>query len=298
VSLSNGATINSSSVGFEADAGNAGNVTITSSGAFISNASTITTAAQNARAGAIDLTAQRVALLNGATITTSSSSPLLPDGGGNAGNLTIHSGSIVVMNNSLMTADASQAGGGKITITAPEMVWLINSRISTSVGGSLTDFGQGDITIDPQFVILQNSQILSQAFGGGSGNVIVIADVLLVDPNSILSASGSIRITAPSSLPVSEVLMPLSQEFSSAANLLLAQRCAADPTGQFSSFVQTGREGVPQIPGALSPSPLSFLETLTSSSLGSPSPNGATARLGLGSVRYDDATRFLSACRS
>ena len=53
----------------------------------------------------------------------------------------------------------------------------------------------------------------------------------------------------------------MSQEFSSAAALLLANRCAADPTGQFSSFVQTGREGVPQIPGALSPSPLSFLET-------------------------------------
>jgi hypothetical protein len=90
----------------------------------------------------------------------------------------------------------------------------------------------------------------------------------------------------------------LSQEFSSAAALLLAQRCAADPTGQFSSFVQTGRDGVPQVPGALLPSPLSFLETLTSSSLGSQSPNWAAARLGMDSVRVDDSTRFHSACRS
>ena len=298
VSLSNGSTINSSSVGFEADAGNAGNVTITSSGAFASNASTIVTSAENARAGTINVTAQSVALSNGTLVSTSSNSLLLPDGGGNAGNLTVQSGSTMVMNNSSMTAEARHASGGKITITAPEMVWLINSQISTSVGGSLADIGEGDITIDPQFVILQNSQILARAFGPVSGNIIVNAGVLLVDPNSLLDASGSTRISTASSLPVSEVLSPLSQEFSSAAALLLASRCAADPTGQFSSFVQTGREGVPQIPGALSPSPLSFLEPLTSSSLGSPAPNWAAARLGLDPVRVDDTTRFYSACRS
>jgi hypothetical protein len=82
-----------------------------------------------------------------------------------------------------------------------------------------------------------------------------------------------------------------------AADLLLANG-AADPTGQFSSFVQTGREGVPQIPGALSPSPLSFLETLTSGSLGSPSPNLAAARLGLDFGNDSMRFRFVSACRS
>ena len=84
------------------------------------------------------------------------------------------------------------------------------------------------------------------------------------------------------------ILVPLNLAYSQAS--LSGDRCAADPTGQFSSFVQTGRDGVPQVPGALSPSPLSFLETLTSGSLGSPSPNWAAARLGLDSVSVDDST--------
>ena len=152
-------------------------------------------------------------------------------------------------------------------------------------------------------MILQNSQIIARANAGSGGTINVTAGVFIADPASIVDASaksgnsGTVSIQSPVQ-NVGGQLTPLPQEFNSAAALLLANRCAADPTGQFSSFVQTGREGVPQIPGALSPSPLSFLETLTSGSLGSPSPNWAAARLGLDSVRVDDSTRFHSACRS
>ncbi len=88
MSLANGAAIDSSSSGTEADAGDAGNVTITSSGAFTSNASTIATSAENARGGDIDVTTQSVALSNGTVISASSLSLLLPEGEGNAGNIT------------------------------------------------------------------------------------------------------------------------------------------------------------------------------------------------------------------
>jgi filamentous hemagglutinin family protein len=297
ISLSNGATINSSSAGFEADAGDAGNVTITSSGAFTSNASTIATSAEYASGGNIDVKAQSVALSNGAVMSASSQSPLLPDGGGNAGNIAIQSGSTVVMHNSSITTEASQASGGHIMITAPEMVRLINSQVSTSVAGNPVDITGGNITIDPQFMILQNSQIIAQAFAGAGSGVFITADIFLVDLASTVDSSGSQRTSHPSS-PISELLSPMSQQLSRTAALLLTQRCAADPTGHFSSFVQTGRDGVPQVPGALSPSPLSFLETLTSSSLGSPSPNWAASRLGLDSVRVADTTRFHSTCRS
>jgi large exoprotein involved in heme utilization and adhesion len=219
-------------------------------------------------------------------------------GNGNAGNLTIQSGSTVVMKNSEMTTEALHASGGQIEITAPEMVRLIDSTISTSVAGSTVDTAGGNITIDPQFVILQNSQIFSQSHAGAGGAVLVTAGFFLMDPASVLAASSQIGVLVEFESPLSKVTAHLSQQFSSAAALLLAQRCAADSTGQFSSFVQTGRDGVPQVPGALSPSPLSFLEPLTSGSWGSPSPNWAAARLGLDAVRVDDSTRFHSACRS
>jgi len=127
---------------------------------------------------------------------------------------------------------------------------------------------------------------------------------VLVDPNSLLSAtagpagvSGSVNINAPIQV-LSGALVPLKLTYSQAG--LSNDRCAADPKGQFSSFVQTGRDGVPQVPGALSPSPLSFLDTLTSGSWGSQLPNLAAARLGIDSVSLDHSImfRFHSACRS
>ena len=298
LTLANGANITSSSKGIVADAGDAGKVTIMASGPFTSDASTIVTSALNAKGGDIKVTAQSVALSNGAVMSASSQSPPLPDEGGDAGSITIHSGSTVVMHNSVMTAEASQASGGQVTIITPEMLWLTNSRISTSVFGDNFASSGGNITIDPQFVILQNSQIIASAFFGLSGALDITAGVFLADPASLVEASSTLSINTPTSIPVGGLLTPLSQEFSSAAALLLAQRCAADPTGQFSSFVQTGRDGVPQVPGALSPSPLSFLETLTSGSLGSQSPNLAAARLGLDRVSFNGSTRFHLACRS
>lgn len=322
VTLSKGSQISSASTGTEPiinfgdgtteTLGRAGNVTITATGGFTSDASSITTSAEANHGGDISLTAQNIQLSNGTLISASSNAlpqvtKLVLDqngqlveqvvGDGNAGNLTIQSGSTMIMRNSSMRAEASQASGGQFSITAPEMVWLTNSRISTSVFGSNFGSNGGNIMIDPQFVIFQNSQIIANAVAGLGGAIDITAGVFLVDPNSFVEASGQLSISGTVQNGGGQ-LTPLSQEFPSAAALLLADRCAADPTGQFSSFVQTGREGVPQIPGALSPSPLSFLETLTSSSLGSPSSNWTAARLGLDPVRYDDLTRFPSACRS
>ena len=274
VSLLNGATINSSSTGTGAGAGNAGNVTITSSGSFTSNASTIATSAENARGGNIDVTAQSVALSNGAVMSASSSSPLLPDGGGNAGNITIQSGSTFVMNNSKVTTEASQASGGTIEINAPKLVQLVNSQVSTSVGGSVGVPGAsdgGNINIDPQFVVLQNSQILAQAVAGAGGAITITAtSAFIADPASIVDASSTLGINGPVFInsPLQNVggrLTPLSQKFSSAA-ALLAQRCAARAAdGKFSTFVVAGREGLPVEPGGFLASPSLTAELLGSS---------------------------------
>jgi len=79
---------------------------------------------------------------------------------------------------------------------------------------------------------------------------------------------------------------------------LSSDRCAADPKGQFSSFVQTGRDGAPQTPGGLTSSPLGFLETFQTSSLDPKGMLSQTARLGLSEIYDMNAVRFFSACRS
>jgi len=260
LSLTNAAEIASSSTGTMSDAGDAGSVTINASGSFTSNASTVSTSAENAKGGDILINAQSVQLSNGTLISASSHAPPLPDGGGNAGNIAIHSASTFVMNNSKVTTEASQASGGQIEITAPEMVQLINSRVSTSVKGAAGDSDGGNITIDPQFVILQNSQIIAQAFAGSGGAINITAGVFLLDPASIVDASSTLGISGTINIqsPVQNIggrLTPLSQKFSSAASLL-SQRCAARAAdGKFSTFVVAGREGLPVEPGGFLASP-------------------------------------------
>ena len=266
LTLGNHAEITSSSKGTLPDAGDAGNVTITVSGSFTSNASTIATSAVHARGGDINITAQAVQLSNGTLISASSRSPLLPDGGGDAGNVTIHSGSTFIMQNSSITTEATQASGGRIEITAPDMIRATNSRIVTSVAGSEGDTTGGDITIDPIFVILQNSFILAQAFAGTGGSINIISNVFLADPASIVDASSQLGISGPVNIqaPVQNVsgdLVVLSQDFASAA-ALLGQQCAARVAdGKFSTFVVAVREGLPVEPGGFLPSP-SFLTEL------------------------------------
>ena len=176
VSLSNGAKINSSSTSgrrrMSAHGGECGHHVC--GRASRTDASTMATSAEANHGGDIYITAQSVAtiqrhldLLRSSRVTPLHCRQM---GDGNAGNITVHSGSTFVMNNSSMTTEASQASGGQIEIIAPEMVRLTNSQVSTSVAGSEADTAGGNITIDPQFVVLQNSQIIAQAFAGTGGD--------------------------------------------------------------------------------------------------------------------------------
>jgi len=256
--------------------GTAGTITITDAGSFTSDASTVATSAEANQGGDISITAHSLQLSGGTLITANSKAPLKVTelildkdgqlveqevGNGNAGNITIQSGSTFVMNNSKVTTEASQASGGQIKITAPDMVHLINSKISTSVGGLAGKSDGGNINIDPQFVILQNSQILAQAVAGAGGAINIIAtSAFIADPDSIVSASSTLGISGTVNIqsPLQNVggeLAALSEEFSSAA-ALLAQQCAARAAdGKFSTFVVAAREGLPVAPGGSLASP-------------------------------------------
>ena len=85
---------------------------------------------------------------------------------------------------------------------------LTDSQITTSVQSGVGS--GGNITIDSQLIVLNNSQILANAFGGPGGNINITADVFLVnsggqfptslagivDASSALSTPGTINIEA------------------------------------------------------------------------------------------------------
>jgi large exoprotein involved in heme utilization and adhesion len=180
-------------------------------------------------------------------------------GTGDAGNIMLKAGKTFRSRHGAVTAEAAQGNGGNIQLTVGSRVELRDSQITATVKGGE---GQGgNILIDPQFVILQRSQVRADAFGGPGGNVRIVAGVFLADPASQVSASsklginGVVNIQAPVT-NLSGAVAPLPQEFAAAA-ALLRDRCAGRlREGRVSRLVLGGRDGVPSEPGSLLLSPL------------------------------------------
>ena len=166
------------------------------------------------------------------------------------------------MTNSTVTTEATQSGGGAIKITTNPngTVQLTNSTISASVLNGTG--GGGSVNIDPQYVVLQNSQILAQAVQGPGGNINITTNLLLPDSTSLISASsqfgqqGTVIIQSPIS-PASGKIVPLGQK-PLLATTLLSQRCAALVGGNASSFTVAGRDSLPAEPAGWVSSPLAL----------------------------------------
>jgi filamentous hemagglutinin family protein len=225
-------------------------VTIAGQGSRLSSSTT-----DQGQGGNITLQAPRVALTHGATLSAEST------GAGNAGNVTLTLGDTFVSTNGSIVTRATQADGGNVQITAPSLVRLRDSAITAEVGGGATTIG-GNITIDPQFVVLQNSQIVANAFQGKGGNIRLQAQqAFLADPASQVSASsalginGQVAVQAPVT-SLSGAVAPLPQAFAQTAELLRSRCVERLREGTGSRFVIGGRDGVPLEPGSLLLSPL------------------------------------------
>ena len=201
----------------------------------------------------------QVTLITGASITASSTGK----DSGNAGDIKINAGQQLDLRNEssiTTTTESAQANGGNIDIRAIDRVRLVNSTLSTSVKGE--EGSGGNITIDPNVIVLQNSDVTAKAVQGAGGNITLTTPLFLADSTSLVSASsqfgvnGTVTIQSPTS-NLSGSLGPLASK-PSQAQALLTQRCAALANGQASSFVVAGREQLPSDPGGWLTSPLAF----------------------------------------
>src|SRR5215831_18435591 len=263
MNVSSGASISSSAGvnvgvggGFLSGNGAGGTVTVNATGPVTiadQGSGLFTTTVGNGAGGNINLRGSAIQLSNGASLSATSS------GRGNAGNIHTNAGNQFAMTNSSITTEATQSSGGAITITTNPngTVQLTDSRISASVVDGTG--GGGSVNIDPQFVLLQNSQILANAVFGPGGQIFITTNLLLPDSISLISASsqfgqqGTITIQSPIA-PASRILT-LSQQPLVPTSLLTA-RCAALAQGNFSSFTVAGRESLPAEPSSWLSSPL------------------------------------------
>jgi filamentous hemagglutinin family protein len=228
--------------------GAAGSVTITATGAntlTISGAgSTVSTSTLGDGDGGnvILASAGDVHISDGGSVTADSLG-----GTGDTGTINITAGSSIIMDNGTISTRAVTSDGGDIKLDAPDVVQLSDSKITTSVESGV-GIG-GNINIDPQFVILNNSTIIANAFGGPGGNITIIADNFLQSANSVIQASsalstpGTIQIQSPDN-NVESSIAQLPAAFLD-ASALLRGLCTARRTGAASSFVVAGRGGLP-----------------------------------------------------
>ena len=251
VKLSNSTLISAESSGL----GDAGAVTIEATeGNFQSNNSTVSTSAQQAEGGNIAISSSQNVTLTDSTISAESAGPE------NAGDITVTAGNDITMVSSTISTESQNASGGNIKLNAPGIIQLTGSQITSSVFGSEGTRG-GNITLDPEFIILQDSQILARAIQGDGGNILLTAtDGILIGPNSVLDASsetgldGNTDVRAPF-VVLATIISQLPKNFVIPKSLF-AEPCAAIAGGQFSSFTQEGSGGLPPTPGSFLTSPL------------------------------------------
>jgi filamentous hemagglutinin family protein len=234
-------------------------------GDFVNDARSgiFSTAAATGPGGNITLRAPQFRLADGGTISASST------GGptATAGSIDITFGDQFVMDHASISTDSTLADGGNISITSTgSLLHMIDSQITTSVRSGLG--GGGNITLGStghplDFIVLDNSGIHADAFGGPGGNISIFVNVMLsstpietaITASSALSSPGTVNINAVIT-DVSGSLAELSTEVLGAAALLRASCAARLAEGKTSSLVVAGREGLPLEPGGLLPSAL------------------------------------------
>jgi filamentous hemagglutinin family protein len=215
------------------DAGKGGSIAIEASRSveLLTGAGLFSDSESSGDGGTIELRAGTLVLRDGAVISTESS------GAGLAGDLRVELvETIRLERDSLLTTEARRSDGGNIRVDARELVYLLDSAITATVDSGVGD--GGNITIDPQFVVLNDGDIIANAFGGRGGNIKISAGHLIATPASSISASsarsidGTVVIDAPENLLTGDIAS-LPGEFLDVSRLL-GNHC--DKSGDRSSL--------------------------------------------------------------
>ncbi|MBU7583825.1 MAG: S-layer family protein [Nostoc sp. TH1S01] len=201
---------------------NAGSVSINTPKLILTDSGTVSVTSQGTgNAGNLQITADQIQLKNQALIQAQTES-------GQGGDINLQLGSLLLMRDrSKITATASgQGNGGNININAPIIVGLEDSDIIANAvqgkGGNIHIITQGIIGLKYRPQLTPENDITASSQFGVNGTVQV--NNVGVDPNS-----GLVELPANVSDPSQQI----------------ASGCA-DTNG--SSFVATGRGGIPQNP--------------------------------------------------
>jgi filamentous hemagglutinin family protein len=205
------------------------------------------------------------------------------DGPGTSGSLQINAGTTFLNNQGSLTANAQSGEGGNIALRGDALVLRQNSLINATAGG--TGNG-GNITINaPVIAGFENSDIIANAVQGNGGNIQITTQGIfglefrpqLTPENDITASSqfgvnGTVEINEFSLDPDTGIVeLPAGLADTSDQ---IAQGCATDGD---SSFIATGRGGIPPSPNERLSSDLTWGDTRDLSEFLGAAPSGPAA---------------------
>ena len=128
-----------------------------------------------------------------------------------------------------MTTSARSADGGNISVATDGKLVMFEGRIETEVGTGLGD--GGNVNVNGSMMVLRNSAISANAFGGDGGNIrIASANVLAntiskVTASSQLGIDGTVQFESPAAV-FSGALFSVTSSFLD-ATAVLASSCVS-----------------------------------------------------------------------
>ncbi|PAX45953.1 filamentous hemagglutinin, partial [Brunnivagina elsteri CCALA 953] len=215
--------------------------------------STITAASTTTSdAGSVNLVANRLNVLDDGQISVSNT------GGGNAGNLIVNANQIKLEQRGSLLSEVSAGDRGNMTLNTDVLLMRYGSKISTNATGTATG---GNISINAPIIIgLENSDITANAIEGAGGNIDIKTQGLfgLEFRNTLSPRENQTNdITASSEFNINGTVQINNIGIDPNSGLIELPENVTDPSQQIasgcsanqgSSFVATGRGGIPQNP--------------------------------------------------
>ncbi len=208
-------------------------------------------------AGNLNITTEQLSIQDEAVVSARSL------GEGNSGDIEIQAGSLSLDNQGTITGTTRTGDGGNITIKDLDLLLLRRgSQISTTAGTAESGGDGGDINIAADLIVAipqENSDITANAFTGQGGNVQITAQGIFgikfrpaetslsdITASSEFGLSGTVVLNIPD-VDVLSGLVKLPEQLISVQPW---EGCRTT-TAQSSSFVRTGKGGLPSNPDRL-----------------------------------------------
>ncbi len=229
------------------DGGDGGDIRLDAPSMTMSEDAAVSTQSDGAgTGGTVHIDVVRLEMESRAAISARSSST------GDAGMIDVTSGEDIDIRSAAITTEARVADGGNIYIDNHGMFQIIDGAVTAEVRSGFGDGGNISIT-RPDFLILEGSQIIANAYGGDGGNIMISAKQMISDIASVVEASselgidGNVRIDAPD-VDISGGLTVLPESFLDVAPML-RNRCETRTAETSSSLVVEGKGGTIETPG-------------------------------------------------